>query len=61
MKKLDIAVLIVYLVAMVVLCFFWKCRLDPWFAVIAMALVVLGTIWMIIQNQKLKKLQENRK
>lgn len=58
MKKLDIAVLVLYIVAMVVIYFFWKCSFDLWFTVIALVVVAIATVWMIVQHNKLKKLQE---
>lgn len=59
MKKIDIAILFIYVVAMVALYFFWKCGLDPWFAVVILVLVGGSTVWMEMQNHKLKKLQED--
>lgn len=59
MKKLDIAVLVIYLIAMIVIYFFWKCKLDLWFTVVALIVVALATVWMFVQHRKLKKLQEN--
>ena len=59
MKKLDIIILIIYLVAMIIISFFWMCNLDPWFLVIALVLVAAATIWMVVQHNKLKKLQKD--
>lgn len=59
MKKLDAIVLGIYLLAMIVIYFFWKCKLDPWFTVIALAVVAITTVWMVIQHRKLKEFEGN--
>lgn len=59
MKKLDVIMFAVYFVAMAVLYFFWKCRLDFWFTVVALVFVAAATVGMILQHNKLKKLQKN--
>ena len=43
------------LVGLVVLYFFWGCKLDLWVTILAVVLLIAGTVMMQLQNKKLKE------
>jgi len=60
MKIVDIVILAVYVIALIALCFFFKCSLDIYFMILAFAVALMSGIAMIIQrkNGKTKELSE---
>jgi len=51
---LDWIVSGIVIVALVVTYFFWGCGMDMWVSLLAVLLVVAGTVLLQIQNKKLK-------
>ena len=60
MKKVDYSVLAVFIVSLVVIAFFWGCRLDPIVTAIAAVIAIASLITMIVQNKKLDELKKQQ-
>lgn len=60
MKKVDYSVLVVFIVSLVVIAFFWGCRLDPIVTAIAAVIAIASLITMIVQNKKLDELKKQQ-
>lgn len=58
MKYLDMVVVAVFIVALVVLYFFWGCQLDPIVTAIAAVIAGISILTMHMQNKRLKELEE---
>jgi len=58
MKYLDMAVVAVFIVALIVLYFFWGCQLDPIVTAIAAVVAGISILTMHMQNKRLKELEE---
>ena len=61
MKYVDIAVSIIFVVALVVIYFFWKCQLDLYATILAGIILVITGILKFLQYKKLKKLISDKK
>jgi len=55
MKKLDYGTLIVFLVALIVISFFWKCEFDSVVTIIA---IIIAGITGFATHTQYKKIQE---
>lgn len=63
MKYVDIAVSAVFVLALVVIYFFWGCKLDMYVTVLAGIIVVASVLATYFQNKKIKELsteEENK-
>lgn len=56
MKYIDILVTVLFVVALAVIAFFWKCGLDVWIVILAVAIVVGAALVKYFQYKKLKEL-----
>ena len=55
-KYLDLAVAVLYVVALIVIYFFWGCKLDLYVTILgALVLGITGTV-RVVQNKKIKEL-----
>ena len=61
MKYVDIAVSILFAVALVVIYFFWKCQLDLYVTILAGIILAITGILKYLQYKKLKKLISDKK
>ena len=52
MKIVDRIVLVVYILALVVLCFFRSCTLDTYFLVLGFAVAIAAGIYMFLNRRK---------
>lgn len=59
MKVLDYSVLTIFVIALVVIFFFWGCHLDPIVTAIAGVVAIASGIVTFIQYKKLKDLQDD--
>lgn len=57
MKIVDIAVTVVFVVAIIALIFLWGCHVDPVITIIAGVVVVASGILKYVQYKKLKDMQ----
>ena len=60
MKKVDYIVLAVFIISLIVIAFFWGCRLDPIVTAIAAVIAIASLITMIVQNKKRKELEDGK-
>jgi len=56
MKKVDISVMVLYIVALIVLSFFWGCHYDPIVTAFGGIIVVVSALATYIQYKKIKEL-----
>lgn len=56
MKKLDFAMLLLFLVALFVISFFWKCHYDPIITVLGILIAVVSGLTTLVQYKKIKEL-----
>lgn len=61
MKKVDFIILIIYIVSLVVLYFFWGCRLDWIVTTVGAIIAILASVAAHMQNKKIKELEEQKK
>ena len=61
MKKTDLIGLLLFVIALVVLFFFWKCGWDLWATILAGAVILVNLVYTIRQTKKLKDLEEQIK
>lgn len=59
MKWIDIAVPALFVLALVVLYFFWGCHLDLYVTILAAVILGVTVLTTYIQYKKLDKLQKN--
>lgn len=52
--KLDYIVLAVFVIGLVVMCFFQKCSLDIYFLVFGFAIAVMSAVTLFVHNGKKK-------
>jgi L-asparagine transporter-like permease len=55
MKTLDYIILAVFIVGLVILCFFQNCRLDIYFLVLGFAVAAMSAGTMFLQKRKNKR------
>lgn len=63
MKYVDIAVSVVFVLALVVIYFFWGCKLDLYVTVLAGIIIAASVAATYFQNKKIKELsteEENK-
>lgn len=60
MKVLDGIVLAVYVIGLIVLCFFIHCRLDVYFLVLGFAVAAMSVVAMILQSKKKEEHKEDK-
>ena len=56
MKKLDFIMLLLFLVALLVISFFWKCHYDPIVTVLGILIAVVSGFTAYVQHKKIKEL-----
>ena len=56
MKYVDIAVSVVFIIALVVIYFFWGCKLDMYLTVLAGIIIAASGITTYVQYKKLNEL-----
>ncbi|MBQ8327166.1 MAG: hypothetical protein IJX86_08835 [Lachnospiraceae bacterium] len=56
MKKVDLIVPILFVVALVAIFFFHGCQMDMVVTILAAVVVALATVARVVQNKKLKQL-----
>ena len=59
MKYVDIAVSVVFVLALVVIYFFWGCKLDLYVTVLAGIIIAASVAAAYVQNKKIKELSPN--
>ena len=57
MKYVDIAVTIIFILALVVIYFFWGCTWDLYATILAGLVIVVSVLIGHLQNKKLKELE----
>lgn len=60
MKFVDIAIPVVFVLALIVIYFFWGCKLDLYITVLAGVVVLVTVMTTYVQYKKLKELEEIR-
>ena len=60
MKYVDIAVSVVFIIALVVIYFFWGCKLDMYLTVLAGIIIAVSGITTYVQYKKLKELDSDK-
>lgn len=58
MRKWDNAVTIIFVIALIVIAFFWKCHYDPIVTIVAAVIVGASTLVGHKQYKKIKELSE---
>ena len=58
MKYVDIAVTVIFVLALVVIYFFWGCTWDLYATILAGLVVIVSVLIGHSQNKKLKELEE---
>lgn len=58
MKFIDIAVPVIFVLALVIIYFFWGCKLDLYITVLAGIVVLVTCLTTYIQHKKIKELEE---
>lgn len=56
MKKLDFIMLLLFLVALLVISFFWKCHYDPIVTALGILIAVVSGLTTLVQYKKIKEL-----
>ena len=59
MKYVDIAVSVVFIIALVVIYFFWGCKLDMYLTVLAGIIIAVSGITTYVQYKKLNELDSD--
>ena len=59
MKYVDIAVSVVFIIALVVIYFFWGCKLDMYLTVLAVIIIAVSGITTYVQYKKLSELDSD--
>lgn len=60
MKYVDIAVSVVFVLALVVIYFFWGCKLDMYLTVLAGIIIAVSGITTYVQYKKLKEMDSDK-
>ena len=55
MKIVDRIVLVVFVISLIILCFFQKCTLDIYFLVFGFAVAAMCAVTLNLQNKKSKQ------
>ncbi len=56
MKKLDYGMLLLFLAALFIIFFFWKCHYDPIVTVLGILIAVVSGFTTLVQYRKIKEL-----
>ena len=59
-KIIDRVVLAIFVIALVVLCFFQNCTIDKYFLVFGFAIAIMAAFTMFIQERKNKEMQSKK-
>ena len=60
MKYVDVAVSIIFVLALIVIYFFWGCKLDLYITILAGIIVIITTISKCLQFKQLKKMDPKK-
>lgn len=60
MKFVDVAVSIIFVLALIVIYFFWGCKLDLYITLLAGVVIVITGISKYVQYKKIKKLTSEK-
>ncbi len=58
-KILDIAVPVIFVLVLIVFCFFWDCELDLYMTILAGVVLLVTGLTTYLQNKKIKELEES--
>lgn len=58
MKKVDLTVTLVFIAALGIIYFFWKCEYDPLVTLLAAIIIVAAGVMTHRQNKKLEELEQ---
>ncbi len=59
MRHVDIAVSVLFILALVVIYFFWGCKLDPYVTALAVIIIAVTGLTTYLQHKKLKEFEKN--
>lgn len=57
MKNVDRVITLVFIAALVIIYFFWGCRLDLYVTIVAGIILALAGMTTYLQNKKIKELE----
>ncbi len=60
LKGIDIAVSVIFVLALVVIYFFWGCKLDLYVTIFAAVVFVITGIIKVMQYRKIKELEQQK-
>lgn len=60
MKKIDITALAAFVLALVILSFFWGCEYDPVVTALGGIIILVSAITAYLQNKKIKELENTK-
>ncbi len=60
MKYVDIAVTIIFILALVVIYFFWGCKWDLYATILAVLVIIVSLLIGHSQNKKIKEFEEDK-
>ena len=60
MKKIDITALAAFVLALVILSFFWGCEYDPVVTALGVIIILVSAITAYLQNKKIKELENTK-
>lgn len=58
MKKIDLTVTLIFIAALGIIYFFWKCEYDPLVTLLAAIIIIAAGVMTHRQNKKLEELEE---
>lgn len=58
MKVLDIAIPVVFILALIIIYLFWGCHLDMYITVLAGIVVFVTVLTTYVQHKKIKELED---
>lgn len=61
MKYVDIGVSVAFIVALLVIYFFWGCHLDLYVTILAAVVILVNALTGIVQYRKMKELKAEEK
>ena len=61
MKYVDIAVTVIFIIALVGIYFFWGCTWDLYATVLPVLIILVSVIIGFVQNKKMKELEAPKK
>ena len=59
MKYVDIAVTIIFILALVVIYFFWGCKWDLYATILAVLVIIVSLLIGHSQNKKIKEFEDD--